>query len=125
VAACPRCGLRFAPPAQPPQSAQNGYAGYDGANGFDNGFDDATPAWMQQARPQPSPYAQAPRPPYAPAPQAPQQPPAYGQPAVPAQPNVRPGFSMNELVSEEALPDWLRQAYAVSALPTQRLPVPG
>lgn len=132
VAACPRCGLRFAPPAQPPQSAQNGYAGYDGyhgANGFDNtfdnGFDDATPAWMQQARPQPSPYAQAPRQPYAPAPQAPQQPPAYGQPAMPAPPNVRPGFSMNELVSEEALPDWLRQASADSAQPTQRQPVPG
>ena len=132
VAACPRCGLRFAPPAQPPQSAQNGYAGYDGyhgANGFDNtfdnGFDDATPAWMQQARPQPSPYAQAPLQPYAPAPQAPQQPPAYGQPAMPAPPNVRPGFSMNELVSEEALPDWLRQASADSAQPTQRQPVPG
>ena len=32
---------------------------------------------------------------------------------------------MNELVSEEALPDWLRQASADSAQPTQRQPVPG
>lgn len=32
---------------------------------------------------------------------------------------------MNDLVSEEALPDWLRQASADSAQPTQRQPVPG
>jgi hypothetical protein len=40
-------------------------------------------------------------------------------------PAARPGFSMSELVSEEALPDWLRQASAESAQPTQRQPVPG
>lgn len=38
---------------------------------------------------------------------------------------VRPGFSMSDLVSEEALPDWLRQASAESAQPTQRYPAPG
>lgn len=43
----------------------------------------------------------------------------YGQPA------ARPGFSVQDLVSEEALPDWLRQASAESAQPTQRQQVPG
>jgi hypothetical protein len=43
----------------------------------------------------------------------------YGQPA------ARPGFSVQDLVSEEALPDWLRQASAESAQPTQRQPIPG
>lgn len=43
----------------------------------------------------------------------------YGQPA------ARPGFSVHDLVSEEALPDWLRQASAESAQPTQRQPIPG
>lgn len=43
----------------------------------------------------------------------------YGQPA------AQPGFSVHDLVSEEALPDWLRQASAESAQPTQRQPVPG
>lgn len=41
------------------------------------------------------------------------------------QPSVRPGFSMSDLVSEEALPEWLRQASAESAQPTQHQPVPG
>jgi hypothetical protein len=43
----------------------------------------------------------------------------YGQPA------AQPGFSVHDLVSEEALPDWLRQASADSAQPTQRQPIPG
>lgn len=43
----------------------------------------------------------------------------------PPPPPVRPGFSMQDLVSEEALPEWLRQASAESAQPTQRQPVPG
>lgn len=127
VAACPRCGQRFAPPAQPPQSAQpqNGYGGYNGNPGY-NTYDDATPAWMQQARPQapqPPQPPQPPRQPQQPYQQPPQQPPAYGQPA--PQQGARPGFSVNELVSEEALPDWLKQASADSAQPTQRQPTPG
>ena len=32
---------------------------------------------------------------------------------------------MSELVSEEALPDWLRQASSDAAQPTQRQPAPG
>ena len=96
VPACPRCGQRFAPPAQQYQA---------------NGYDGTAAAWGYQAPPQPA--------------QAPQQ---YQQPAPghgPGQPAARPGFSVNELVSEEALPDWLRQASADSAQPTQRQPIPG
>lgn len=97
VPACPRCGQRFAPPPQQYQS---------------NGYDGTAAAWGYQAQVQAQP--QAPR----------QQPPApgagmYGQPA------ARPGFSVQDLVSEEALPDWLRQASAESAQPTQRQPIPG
>ncbi|HEU4781967.1 MAG TPA: hypothetical protein VFS83_01375 [Ktedonobacterales bacterium] len=96
VPACPRCGQRFAPPPQQYQA---------------NGYDGAAAAWGYQAPPQ------QPQPPQ-------QQPPSpgagmYGQPA------ARPGFSVHDLVSEEALPDWLRQASAESAQPTQRQPVPG
>lgn len=127
VAVCPRCGQRFAPSAQPqqPQVA--------------NGWDGSAPAWVRQAQPPQFPQApQAPSTSYAPHRQQQsgqgipgqfsQQAASQHQPNQPNQPNqpgARPGFSISELVSEEALPDWLRQASVESGQPTQRQPAPG
>jgi len=107
VTTCPRCGQPLQAPvpacprcgqrfAPPPQQYQA------------NGYDGAAPARGYQAPPQ--------------QPQSPQQ--YQQQPRQPA-PAARPGFSVQDLVSEEALPDWLRQASAESAQPTQRQPIPG
>lgn len=82
---CPRCGLQVRPDT--PVCPRCGTALLSGAQYPPNAPDASVPAWVRQFQGQ------------QPAPQ-----PGYGQP--------QPGFAVGSLVSEEALPTWLRPGAA-------------
>jgi hypothetical protein len=107
VQQCPNCGLNFAPAPYPPAGppSERSWQGYSPAPAAPD-----PSAYYQPA--QPPGYGSPGQPVYGPPPS-----PGYGSPGMPAQSNdpygAPPpggaGFSAGSLITEDALPEWMRQ----------------